>query len=439
MAGQVSNGTQVNLFKKVYGSLVDLQPKDYLLQQQVPFSAKQKVGESFVEDIVLTAETGWTLAGQDVEAYDINPAIAGAVKQSEVKSNITALASVVPWAAMSRSTGSEQAFMQATKHIVKNNLKSHGKLIEVLSMYGQADALLGYVSYYTGTYRGVSFTNGTGTLNGIAFTNGVNAASKAILLAPGQWASGIWVGSEGCVVEECDSTGAVVASGKLVSVNADYGYITVDYTPVAASSTTSHRLGFEGMAAGKSMKGVNAILATQTGTLFGISVSQYSLWRGNYVNVGGIKFSFDVLQSGIAAAVNRGGLDGDLAVHVNPRTWGKLITTEAGKRMYDSSYKEATAANGMEAIEFYGQNGKNTIYANRFIKEGEAYAMHLPDWSRSGSQEPSFTIQGMTGEVIFPLQNTMAHAFRSYADEYMFCNAPAKSIAWYNISDESSS
>lgn len=114
---QVSSGTVVNLFKKVWGKLHDLQPEDYLIQKQLPFSEKQKVGESFVEAMVLTAETGYTLAGTDLEAFDINPAIAGTVKQTEVKASQTVLSSVVPWGVLSRSAGGgEKAFYDGTKY-----------------------------------------------------------------------------------------------------------------------------------------------------------------------------------------------------------------------------------------------------------------------------------------------------------------------------------
>jgi len=285
----------------------------------------------------------------------------------------------------------------------------------------------------------VSFTNGTGTLNSIAFTNGINAASKAILLAPGQFSSGIWVGSEGCAVKQVDSNGAIVAEGSLVSVASDYGYIIVDFTPVAASSTTSHRVCFEGQESAKDMVGIKKILSTQTGTLFGLNVASYSLWRGNYVDCGHIKFSFDLLQSGVAQAVNRGGLEGDLLVLVNPRTWGKLITTENAKRQYDDSYKPSEAEAGQEGIKFYHQAGVANIMAHRMVKEGEAYGLHMPDWSRSGSAQISFTIPGVEKEIIFPLESQAAMAFRSFSDEYIFCHAPARSIAWYNINDESAS
>lgn len=440
---QVSNDTVVNLFKEVYGDLTDLLPEDYALAKDIPFSQKQKVGEKFVEAVILSHEVGFTLGGSSMEAFDINPAVAGSVKQAEVTPYMTVLPSVVPFGVISRSAGGGKvAFYDATKHVLKNNLKSHGGLQEILRLYGQAAALLGRVSYATATYRSVSFTTGTGTLtiNGssVAFTNGVNVASKWILLAPGQFAAGIWVGKEGVTVQQVDSTGAVVAEGSLVEVDADMGAIKVDFTPIAATSTTSHRLCFKGMGEAKEMVGINKILST-SGSVFGISNSTYNIWKGSTVDVGSVKFSFQKLQDGVAQAVNRGGLDGDLKVYVNPRTWGKLIVTEAGLRMYDQSYKSDKAENGAESILFHHQAGKAEIMASRFIKEGEAYALHLPTWSRSGSAEVSFSVPGMDERVIYPLENQAGYAFKSYSDQYIFCNSPAKSILFTGINDESAS
>lgn len=433
----VSTNEVVNLFKKVYGDLTDLLPEDYLLAKDIPFSAKQKVGEKYVEAVVLTNETGWTLGGSGYDAFELNPAIAGAVQQAEVQPYISVLGSIVPWGVISRSAGGgEKAFYDATKHIVRNNLKSHGKLLEVLRLYGQATELLGYVSYATATYRGVAFTTGTGTLNGVAFTNGINAAAKAILLSPGQFASGIWVGSEKAIVQQVNASGVVVAEGQLVSVNSIYGYITVDFTPVAASSTTSHRLCFKGMAEAKDMVGVSKILST-SGTLFGINNTTYSLFRAQSKNIGAVKLTLQRLNDAVADAVNAGGLDGDVEVYVNPRTWATLTNTEAAQRSYDQSYKSAEAENGWEAIKYYTQTGTMMIKAHRMVKEGDAMILHLPSWSRSGSAEVSFSVPGIDKEIIFPLENQAAMAFRSYADQYVFCHEPAKNIYLTGINDES--
>jgi hypothetical protein len=188
--------------------------------------------------------------------------------------------------------------------------------------------------------------------------------------------------------------------------------------------------------------GIKNILTT-SGSVFGISNSTYSIWKGTTVAQGATKFTLTALQNGVAAAVNRGALggegegSGDLEVYVNPRTWATLLTTEAGLRKYDSSYSPNQAENGMENIVFHHQAGKSVIKTHRMIKEGDVLALHKPDWSRSGSAEISFKVPGIEKEIIFPLENQAAMAFRSYADQYVFCSAPARSIFWTGVNDES--
>lgn len=447
--GQANTSAVMQIFKKVYGTGKDLQPEDMDLQKLFPFDRGVMVGDAFQEAVVLTAETGITHAGSGIDAFTLQPAIAGAVRLTNVTPTVTVLSSVIPWASISRSQSDEASFYRATRHVVKNNIKSHSKFREHARFYGQSTEKLGYVSYATATYRGVAFTNGTGTLGSatsptvlgatVAFTNGINAASKAILLAPGQYAAGIWVGMEGAVVKQIDVNGSVVAEGKLVTTDADYGFIVVDFTPVAASSTTSHRLCWDGWELNNEMLGAKAILQTN-GTLFGISTSQYSLWRGNNVPLSQVLFTFPRLNTGVASAVNRGGLEEDLYVLVNPRTWGTLINTEAGRRMYDESYTPKEATNGFEAIVFHSQNGKCVIKSCRTVKEGDTFGLAQSDWLRSGSAEVGFTIPASgQGEVIFPLENQAGYGLRSYCDEYMFCHAPARSILWTGINDEAAS
>lgn len=433
----VSNGDVLNLFKRVYGDLTNLLPQDYPLAKDIPFSQKMKVGEKYVEAVVLTNESGITLSAT-TEAFELNPSIAGVIKQTDVTPYISVLPSVVPWGVMSRTAGGgERAFFDATKFIIKNNLTSHGKFQEIFRLYGQAEQLLGYTSYYTGTYRGVSFTNGSGTLDGITFTNGVNTASKKILCAPGYFAAGIWVGLEGVMINQVSTTGSILASGKLTGVNTGYGYITVDFTPVAATTTTSTRLCFQGMQAAQDYAGIDKILST-TGTLFGIPTSQYSLWQGNVYDVAGQKLTLGKFQAAVADMVNRGGMEGDINVYVNPRTWGTLATTEAGLRVYDKSYNSKEADNGFDSITFYTQTGKATFIPHRMVMEGRAYALAMSTWSRSGSSEVSFTVPGSpAGELIFPMPNQAGYCFRSFSDQYVFCHKPSWNLMFRGINDES--
>lgn len=440
---QTSNAQVLEIFKRVYGDLTNLLPEDFPLARDIPFSQRMKVGEKYIEAVVLTNETGITLSAS-TDAFELNPAIAGTIRQVEVSPYISVLPSIVPWGVMSRSAGGgDRAFYDATRFIVRNNLRSHSRFQEIIRWYGRSPDLLGAVSYASAVYRGVAFTNGTGTLDTaygtVTFTNGVNVAQKLILLAPGDFAAGIWMGMEGVKVEQIGTTGLVQASGKLVNVDSANGILKVDFVPIAATADGSSRLGFDGMeGVGSTFFGIDYILRQQ-GVLFGVDNNQYSLWSGNRYDCKDQQLTLGRFQEAVANAVNKGSLDGDLRVYVNPRSWAKIATTEAGLRVYDKSYSPSEADNGFESVTFYTQAGKAQFYPDRTVKEGTAFALHLPTWSRSGSAEISFQIPGINQEVIFPLQNQAGYAFRSYADQYIFCHDPSKNIVFENINDEAAS
>lgn len=447
-AQQVSNQSTVNVFKSVYGKLHELGPKDYPLQREIPFAEGAKVGNDFVETFVLSHEVGWTIAGTGQDAFDINPAISGVVKETTITPSQTMLSSVLPNAFISRSAGGgAKAFADGTKHVMSNHIKSHGKLQEILRIHGQSPALLGYVSYAaSGTiYRGVAYT-GSGTITltkadgtTVVFTNGVNTTGTLgvypILMAPGNYAAGIWVASENAVVYQVDSTGVIVGSGNLVTTDSDLGIIYVNFVPTVASSTTSHRLCFQGQEAVKDMVGMKKIM-TNTGSLFGISAAQFSLWRGNTVDLGQKKFNLKAVQVGVSQAVNAGGLEEPLLILVAPRTFGGMITDEAALRKYDASYQGASAKNGFESITFYAANGTNTIMPHRMVMEGDVMGIVKTDWLRSGSAEISFQVPGIDKEMIFPLQNQAGWCVRSFSDQFIICRRPANQIFWKNCNPE---
>jgi hypothetical protein len=119
-------------------------------------------------------------------------------------------------------------------------------------------------------------------------------------------------------------------------------------------------------AKGNQMTGIKGILAN-TGSLFNIVASDYSLWQANSYAAGSSQLTFGKMQNAISLAVSRG-LDSETMTLVSPPTFANLINEQAGARIFDSSYNSKEAINGMEAITFYGPNGKNEIYCHPFVK-----------------------------------------------------------------------
>jgi hypothetical protein len=444
----LSSDPTVALFKKVYGQINKAVPKYFVLSREIPFQQSALVGASYIEAVVLSGETGWTLLGTDMNNIDLNTSSSSNVRQAEIVPSVVVLRSLIPVTFMTRSAnGGEEAFLKGTSYIMESHMESHDRLLEVIRHNGQSPYLLGRVSYAPNAtvYRGATYSgNGTVTLTKsdgttLAFTAGVNTASKAILFQPGDFAPGFWVGNDGAQVRQVDTNGAVVASGKLVSVDSSLGFITVDFTPVAASAIGSHRICFQGQELALDAVGMHKIL-TNASTLFGVNAAQFSLWKTPSINCGGKRFNLEAVLAGVSQAVNAGGLDKPLVILVGVDTFQKMIKDEAALRRHDAKYSSSKAENGFESIEIYGQNGVNMIVADRFMMEGLAMGIVKEDWLRGGSSEVSFQPRGTGGrEMIKLLDEKHAYDIRSHSDQFLLCRRPARQILWTNINWESTS
>jgi len=96
---------------------------DFILSREIiKYNSSVAVGAKYLIGVVLTNETGWTIAGTDAEAFDINPSNAGVVKQAEIIPSQIILSSVIPFGFITRSAGGgERAFMDGTKHVCFEN------------------------------------------------------------------------------------------------------------------------------------------------------------------------------------------------------------------------------------------------------------------------------------------------------------------------------
>lgn len=447
------------IFKTVYGEQHNLTLQNDVVDELLPYESSMQTGKEFVEDFIMGDEVGATWAGTAARAFKIKEAIAGAIEQSSIQGTQFVLSSIIPWGFMTRSAGGgEKAFFDGTKLVMKNHLASHLKLRAIEKLYGQADCGLGVVSYApSGTiYRGAQYSgNGTITLTRkdnttITFTTGVASGSAlnglalpsgtkgAILMQPGFFASGFFVGKKGIVIKEmATSSKVVVANGKLTGMDARLGCIFVDFVPVVASGLNSHVVVFDEWegATPQCMAGVYKII-TNTGLLFGISAAEYELWSGQVIDLGQKKFTLKAFTEGVADAVNSGGLDESLDTLVNTLTFGSMANDEAALRKYDAKYVPASAQNGFEAIEWYAANGVNRIRASNKVMEGHAFGLVKSYWKCSGSQAPSFRPSGLGQEVIFPLNDQAGWVVRSFSDMFVICRAPAKQILWKGINPE---
>jgi hypothetical protein len=398
---QILNG----LFKDVWAdNLVDSRPDNVKLQTMIKFLAKDKQpGNLYHQPVILGMEHGVTFAASDDDAFNLNPPIAGQIKDATIRGNPVLLRSVMGYTAASRAAqGGKQAFMDATKYLVASMLRSVSKKLEIEMFYGQ----VGY---------GVVAAGSGGT---------------TIVIDSKEFAPGIWAGAENLPIEVRNTTGTIIrGSAKIVGIDLDTKTLTLDSAipGMVVGDVIWHKGAY-----GNEFVGIHKILSQNTGTLFGIDVTQFNLFKGNVYDAGNAQLSFAKISNAISKAVAKG-LDSKVSVFVNPDTWSNLLTDQAALRRYDGSYSHKELDQGASSIKFYSQNGEIEIIPSIYVKAGYAYILCLDEWLRVGSSDLSFKRPGMGDEYFRDLENSAGYELRLFTDQALFCYAPGKNVLIKNI------
>jgi hypothetical protein len=391
-------GTLNGFFKETYADrLAELIPDGVKLLNKIKFMSKDKQpGNLYHQPIILGLEHGVTFAGSDEDAFNLQAPVAGQVKDAQVKGSPAVLRSLLGYVAASRAAlGGQKAFMDATKFLVANMLRSMAKKLEIEMLYGQV---------------------------GYAKVDGALVAATTLPIKAAEWAPGIWAGAEGMPIEIRDAaTGVLKASVKVQSVDMDLQDIVVDAGVTCADGDIIWHKG----AYGNEFAGIHKILTVSSGSLFNIDVGTYNLFRGNSYSAASAALSFTKLGQAATRAVEKG-QEGTLLALVNVRSWQNMLTDQAALRKYDQSYSPAKMENGSKALMFHSQNGEIEIEPSLYVKQGYAYLLNVDDWMRVGSTDITFKRPGQGEEFFRDLENSAAYELRLYTDQALFCQAPGR-------------
>lgn len=407
--------TLQGLFKDCYGDLHEVIPDGVKFLNMIPFIQREKQpGNQYVIDVVLGLEHGVTYADGSGAVVTLNSTVAGATKPAQVKGAEIYIRAALSYLAVQRSLGGgAKAFKDASKLVVGNMMRSLTKRLEAALMYGGKN--IGIVDSVSGT---------------------------VLTLEASDWAPGIWAGAEGMEIEifaplsgEADApdTG-VQRTGVAIVTAVNFTAKTVTVNALPTGTVAGDVICFRG-AAGKEMAGLHKILSN-TGTLFGINATSYQLWKGAaYAPSSTSVLSFAIVEQAITRAVEKG-LDSDLVLMVNPGHFDDLLTEQAAKRMYDSSYDSKQAEAGAKSLRFHGQNGMIEIVSSIYVKEGFAYGVCKEDFVRVGSTDITFRDPLMGDQYIKHLENSTAYEMRAWTDQALFCSRPGASLIISNLKAE---
>ena len=403
--------TLTGLFKDVYeDKIVNLVPESSVLQKKVKFVENDKrEGRLLHQPVLLSLPTGMTFG---VGAVALNTPIASTMGDAQIAGAGMTLADRITYdVAAKAASGGTRAFVEATELIVDALTQSMSKFIEIELMWGSSPQ---------------------GTLGQASVVTTVSATSNNMVIDLGEWSAGIWSGMEninidvynGGVLVNTNAAITVTAVNVLLRQITTTGNAT-DIAAILALTGTPLQL-FPYLAFGQEMQGFYNILGN-VGTLFNINAATYALWQSNTYSALSTALNFGKIQNAVAQATARGLME-DVHVFVNPTTYSNLITSQAGARRYDSSWKKAELENGTESLKFYGPNGTIEIVSHIFMKQGYAFVLPLKRCQRTGATDLTFTLPGMPGEFFLQLPGYTAYELRCYTLQAAFLNSPAKAV-----------
>ena len=409
------------IFKERYAPhVVDAIPEWTHLLKRVKYDKGLAVGNKFHTPVVLADEAGFTHASNNAGDYALNGAIAFNTQDAQVAPSQVTLVSRISYDSFTQSLSSEAAFERLSKMLMERMVTSTSKRLEILMLYGGS---------------GLAITSSS---------SNVSATRTTVQITTGSWADGIWSGSKNQTLQFYTALDVLVSSGsdsvftiysvdpinKTITVDGSAAGITALDTAAGAGALTV----YFNSAHGNEMVGLNKII-TNTGFLFNIDAATYDLWKGNTYDAASGPLTFKKLQDAVARAVGRG-LDEEVCVLVNHKTWSNLLTDQAAARRFDSSYSKSKAEAGHESLEFYSQNGKMEVLSHPIVKEGEAFIAPLDRVRRigAGSSDIMFMPQSATNDEYFQyVPGFNSYELRVYSNQAIICELPARTVKVINI------
>lgn len=405
------------------GEIENLIPPTGKIMDRVDFvGPAEQPGKQFECPVVVTNESGFTRSLDTQTAYTLRGANGMVIQSAIVQGTDLVLQAEIGYQLAGKALSSKNAFQTSMPLKMENMMESASKRLETTFLYGQTN--IGQAAQQS---------------------TAIGSSMLPVVIDDAAWAAGIWAGAEGSlVVFSVPATGAVVDSllpfeiarvdtlNKTVYFKVPSGgtasLANLETAVEAAGGVAVHWdcdvVDASGSISYLEGPGLKKIF-TNTGLLFNINAANYNLWAGNSLPVTG-QLNFRKINQGISLAVQRG-LTKKVEVFVNPDSWTDVMSDLAAQRVFDYSYDTKKAKNGVQEIEFYGQNGSIKLVPYNLVKEGDAFIFPSDKVKRVGSRELSFRDPVSNSEDLFYQLPTQAGAgLRVYTNQTIFCQAPAQ-------------
>lgn len=410
------------MFKEVYGDLQDLTPTTDILASKIKFEEQNKEGDSFHFPVVLTHEGGATYNGTSYDEFALNSAISHISKDATVQGTEYLLRSRVAYAVLARteqamageksSAGRKRAFISGTKHMMKAMMARASADRELALLYG-----CGTASTPAASLGAIESQSGSGT-------------TRALVLTDLTWSSAIWqarINSEFDAYSgstKQNSNAAIV----LVSVDPSTRTLNVSGNATDLDACTAGILMLPRGSATKAAYGLDAI-ATNTGSLFGISASTYNLWKAGSYSCGSGPLTFAKAIRGLERPASLG-YTGNWMLLCNPSSFTDLNEDIAALVRYGKAKGDFEL--GAESIKYASHAGTLEVLPYIYCKRGEAFAIKTDTMHRIGATDLTNQMPGV-GQILFNVDGYAAVEMRTYSLQAVICDTPAALVKYTAI------
>lgn len=419
-------------FKEIYGDdFLVACPIEREVMDTFAFQNGEEPGVEFIEAARMTEEQGFSFRQAGTSNITMQNSIALKTEKTKYLPNILEFRSTVDVEAVKRAMSSgRQAF--------KDTLG--------MRQEAQRDSVVKHANW---TMLNGNRPCGVIAAGGIAA--GGNASRKILTLEPASYADAFWACSENMPLDIYDSTsanlsGTAVTRGTVAGSNVSrFRVIAWDPDALKLEVEADTTGDWAAVVAGDCLwratsylnedYGMVGIAASSGQTIFGISQTQYGIWRPVRDLTGGALTMNRILRA-VALIHARSPTKARYVARVHPLQWNALNIDLSALRKFDGSYKTTKAENGTGEIEFFSAHGSVIIRGNSFMKRGECLITDDSKWTRRGVSDIDFAFpisNGTEKEYYLVKQDVNAVEFRAYSQQGMYCNMLARNAFLGNL------
>jgi hypothetical protein len=397
-----------NFKDQFHSKLEDLMPDFVLLQKDgfIDWVPSDKMnGELYSIPTLLRSNQGVTYLGEGGTVQSLNDAVAGLMKEAQVKGTEINVRGQLSYKALSQaSAAGPKAFVKAAGWMVEDLANVAYTRLEISALYGQS---------------------GIGTVESVTD----NTTSADLVITAATFAPGIWVGAEGAYIDSFTTTTKNNSGTLQVSrVTVSSRTVRVLYSgTIASDCAADDELYFKGAYSGTTtwseMVGLYKQMTDVTNTLFNIDRSAYTLIQSNQKTSVGAVTKAKIIDAAMMV-VDKGGMS-NLKCLISTKGWSSLAAEDLALRSYDSSYSAEKAKSGSKALEFSYVGGQIEVIAHPCVKAGHFFLFNPDDLLWCGSSKVSFELPGRSEQFFDFVPAKNAVEMQCFADAALYLIRPS--------------